>query len=101
MFGFTRSPQSLMPLGLPLRTRNTMVDVYGELLCGRRDCQFTGRSLRLVTRASMSAAKASVTTSAGRPSITVRACLPEPPCDCLMFTSCPVLVFQYWVNSLL
>ena len=25
--GFTRSSQSLMPLGLPLRTRNTMVEV--------------------------------------------------------------------------
>ena len=25
--GFTRSSQSLMPFGLPLRTRNTMVDV--------------------------------------------------------------------------
>src|SRR5438045_625775 len=32
-----------------------------------------------------------------------RACLPEPPCDCLMVTSWPVLPFQYlakaWLNS--
>ena len=28
--GLTRSSQSLMPLGLPLRTRNTIVDVYGR-----------------------------------------------------------------------
>ena len=31
--------------------------------------------------ASMSAASASVTTSASSPSITARACVPEPPCD--------------------
>lgn len=28
MSGFTRSFQSLIPLGLPLRTRNTIVEVY-------------------------------------------------------------------------
>ena len=37
--GLTRSLQSLMPFGLPLRTRNTIVDVYGELFCGKRFCQ--------------------------------------------------------------
>ena len=37
--GLTRSLQSLMPFGLPLRTRNTIVDVYGELFCGSRFCQ--------------------------------------------------------------
>ena len=35
MPGFTRSFQSLMPFGLPLRTRNTIVEVYGALLFGR------------------------------------------------------------------
>src|SRR5262245_50024317 len=99
--GLTRSPQSRMFLGLPLRTRNTIVDVYGELLCGKRDCQFTGSSLPLVATASMSPASASVTTSAGRPSMTVRACLPEPPCDCLTVTSSPVLPFQYFANAAL
>src|SRR3546814_1807779 len=45
--GLMRSFQSLMCLGLPLRTRNTMVDVYGALLCGRRLCQFSGSALAL------------------------------------------------------
>ena len=45
MPGLIRSPQSLMPLGLPLRTRNTIVEVYGALLSGRRLCQFSGSSL--------------------------------------------------------
>ena len=26
--------------------------------------------------------------------MTARACLPEPPCDWLMVTSCPVFAFQ-------
>src|SRR5437763_1748596 len=30
-----------------------------------------------------------------------RACLPEPPCDCLMETSCPVLAFQYFTKAAL
>ena len=42
--GFTRSSQSRIFFGLPLRTRKTIVDVYGELLCGSRVCQFSGRS---------------------------------------------------------
>ena len=88
---FARSSQSLMPLGLPLRTRNTIVDVYGELLCGKRVCQFSGSSLPFCAIASMSYASASVTTSASMPSITLLACAPEPPCDCLMTTFSPVL----------
>ena len=43
---------------------------------------------------SMSPASASVTTSASSPSITARACLPEPPCDWLMVMASPVLAFQ-------
>ena len=39
----SRSGQSRMPFGLPLRTRNTIVDVYGELLFGNRDCHDAGR----------------------------------------------------------
>ena len=39
MPGLTRSLQSLIPFGLPLRTRKTIVDVYGELFCGSRFCQ--------------------------------------------------------------
>ncbi len=41
--------------------------------------------------ASMSPAKARVTTSASSPSITERACLPEPPCEVRMVTFWPVL----------
>ena len=41
----------------------------------------------------------SVTTSASSPSMTERACLPLPPCDCLMAMSCPVLPFQYFTNA--
>ena len=41
--------------------------------------------------ASMSPASARVTTSASSPSITERACLPEPPCEVRMVTFWPVL----------
>ena len=40
----------------------------------------------LTYRASTSYASASVTTSAWSPSMTARACLPEPPCDWLIVT---------------
>ena len=33
--------------------------------------------------------------------MTERACLPEPPCDWLIFTSWPVLPFQYFANAAL
>ena len=49
----------------------------------------------------MSAASASVTTSACRPSITERAWAPDPPWDCLMTTSSPVFAFQYLANAAL
>ena len=39
----------------------------------------------------MSPASASVATSASSPSMIERACLPEPPCDCLIATSWPGL----------
>src|SRR3569832_873427 len=86
-----------MPLGFPLRTRNTIVEVYGELFSERRLAQLMGNSLPCVATASMSAARASVTTSACRPSITDRACLPDPPCDWLILTSCPVFFFLFFV----
>src|SRR5215468_7151480 len=99
--GRVRSAQSLIPLGLPLRTRNTIVEVYGELLSARRLAQLIGNSLPCAATASISAASASVTTSAARPSITERACLPEPPCDWLILTSSPVFCFQYLANAAL
>ena len=44
--------------------------------------------------ASISTEIASETTSAGSPSITERACLPEPPWDILISTFSPVFSFQ-------
>ncbi len=71
-----------------------MVEVYGAELCGRRFCQSVLTRLPCFTSASVSPASASVATSASMPSMIERACLPEPPCDCLMVTSWPVLPFQ-------
>ncbi len=42
--GLMRSPQSLMPFGFPLRTRNTIVEVYGVLFCGSSVAQLIGSS---------------------------------------------------------
>jgi hypothetical protein len=89
-----------MFLGLPLRTRNTIVDVYGAAFFGSRVAQSDLMSPALAI-ASMSYASASVTTSASRPSITARACLPEPPCDCSIVTFCPVLASHDLANAAL
>ena len=80
-----------MPFGLPLRTRNTVVEVLGALLLGRRLAQSAGISLPRLAMASMSLDWFIVTTSASSPSITERACLLEPPCDWLtrdVFAGC-------------
>ena len=87
--GRARSSQSRIPFGFPLRTRKTTVEVYGQLRCGSRSCQPFGRR-PVAAIASMSQASARVTTSASRPSITARACLPEPPWDCWSSIVCPV-----------
>ncbi len=68
-----------------------MVEVYGALLSGKCFCQSALTRSPFLCNASISAASASVTTSASSPSITERACLPEPPCDCLIVTSLPVV----------
>ncbi len=78
MPGFTRSGQSLIFFGLPLRTRNTIVDVYGALLFGSRLSQFNGSSFACCAMLSMSAARASVTTSPGKPSMTRARLAPRP-----------------------
>ena len=70
-----------MPFGFPFRTRNTIVEVYGVLLFGSRFCQSFVVSPAFAI-ASTSYASASVTTSASSPSMTARAWLPDPPCDC-------------------
>jgi hypothetical protein len=49
--------------------------------------------------ASMSPESARVTTSASSPSITERACLPEPPCDCWISISWPVLARHCTANA--
>ena len=90
-----------MFFGLPARTRNTMVETYGALLCGRRCCQLSGSNLPSAAILSMSPASASVTTSAGSPSMTARAWRPEPPCDWLMRTSWPVVCFQCFAKATL
>src|SRR5688572_27144850 len=96
--GLMRSDQSRIPLGFPLRTRNTMVDVYGELFCASRFCQSVAIS-PLLAIASTSPAKANVTTSASSPSITARAWEPEPPWACLNETDSPALAFQYLIKA--
>jgi len=60
-----------------------------------------GSSLARAAISSMSAASARVTTSACRPSITARACLPEPPWLWLTVMAWPVLPFQYPAYSAL
>jgi len=97
--GLARSGQSLTAFGLPLRTTKTMVDVYGELLLGRRDCQFAGSRLDSRAMASMSPASASVTISASSPSITERACLPDPPCEERIVTFWWLLACQSFANA--
>ena len=65
-----------------------MTEVYGALFSGRRFCQPALIRPRWLI-ASMSYASANVTTSASRPSITDRACLPDPPWDWLIVTAPP------------
>jgi hypothetical protein len=51
--------------------------------------------------ASMSAASARVTMSASSPSITARACLPEPPCDIRTVKVSPVCCCHWSAKALL
>ena len=96
--GFARSSQSLMPLGLPLRTRNSIVEYVGDALFGKRFAQSVATTER-DARKSMSFAEFIVTTSASRPSATERACLLDPSCDWLIVTSCPLFCFQYFTKA--
>ena len=72
----------------------TVTEVFGAALSGRRRAQSAGSSPPRAAMASMSLDWFIVTTSASRPSMTDRACLLEPPCDCSRRTSSPVLFFQ-------
>jgi len=51
--------------------------------------------------ASISLSSASVTTSALMPSITERACLPDPPWEARMVTVSPVSAFQWAAKAAL
>ncbi len=99
--GLARSAQSLMPFGLPLRTRITVVDEVGALLSGSRLAQSAAISLPRLAIASMSLDWFIVTTSASRPSITERACLLEPPCDWFSVMSSPAVAFQWRAKAAL
>ena len=91
----------MIRFGFPFRTTNATVDANGVLLCGSFFCQSAGSVLPRAAISSMSYASPSVTTSASSPSITARACAPEPPCDCLISTSCPVRRFHSCANAAL
>ena len=96
----SRSSQSSMDFGLPFRTRKTIVKVYGELSCSNSSAKPSSISPASATTCT-SPSSASVTTSASRPFATSSACLPEPPCDWITDTSCPVCAFQCSANSAL
>ena len=96
--GRIRSGQSWMAFGLPLRTRNTMVLVFGTAWSGSRSAQ-PGASRPRPASASMSDASARVTTSAGNPSSTARACAPEPPCEVWMLMRRLVCLSQNAVKA--
>ena len=88
--GLTRSSQSLMFFGLPLRVRNSIVDVVGEALPAKRLAQSLATT-PVPARNSMSVVVFMVTTSASSPSLTARAWALEPPCAWSILTSLPVL----------
>jgi hypothetical protein len=89
-----RSGQSCSAFGLPLCTRITGTDVVGALSLGSRVAQLAGSSAPRSARTSMSVAWFIVTTSASRPSSTLRACLLDPPCDWLTTRGAPPACFQ-------
>ena len=88
--GLTRSFQSFMPLGLPLRTKNSMVEVVGAALLGNRLAQSLA-TMPVPAKNSTSVVVFIVTTSASSPSLTERAWALEPPWDWSILTSLPVV----------
>ena len=68
-------------------------------MSGRRFCHSGAKSAGFLAMASMSYDSARVTTSARNPSMTERACLPDPPCDWVTRTLSPVLAFQCLENA--
>ena len=84
--GLTRSSQSLMRFGISLAHQEHDGRGVRRAVVRQPLLPVAGSSFARSAIASMSYASASVTTSASSPSITERACLPEPPCDCLIST---------------
>src|SRR3954468_23801739 len=78
--GLTRSAHVLMCLGLPLRTTKTTTE---SVTMPRYAFLFQlGATRPALTRESTSGASERLTTSAGRPAATARACEPDAPKDC-------------------
>ncbi|MNH13620.1 hypothetical protein D3C79_731980 [compost metagenome] len=84
-----------------MRTMNTVAEVKGALLSGRRAAHSFGTRPPCSARALMSVAMFMVMTSAGRPSMTARACLLEPPWDILICSGSPPSACQcFWKAAL-
>ena len=79
-----------MFLGLPLRTRNSMVELVGAASLAKRLRQSLATT-PLSARKSTSVVVFMVTTSASRPSATARAWALEPACDWSTLMSLPVV----------
>src|ERR1700683_1766012 len=87
---FTRSAQVVMCLGFPGRTmKDTMESVTMPLVGPLSHELETSPAL---TTLSMSGSSEKLTTSAGRPSITEVACVPDGPNDCEIVTPAPAFV---------
>ena len=86
-----------MPLGFLSRTKNNMVELVGDALCGKRLVQ-SFATTPLVARKSISVEVFMVTTSASSPSFTARACALEPPWAWSTRMSLPEL-FLYWATK--
>jgi hypothetical protein len=101
MPGRPRSVQLRMAFGLPLRTRITLTEAVGALWSGRRLAQSAGTRPPRSARMSMSLSWFIVMTSASRPSITLRACLLEPPWDWRRSSTWPVVLSQWAAKAAL
>ncbi len=84
-----------------MRTRNTIVVVYGALLFGKRARQFSGTRWPRSASKSMSFGWFIVTTSACKPCSTDNACALDAPCDCLIATVSPLFCLYAETNAVL
>jgi hypothetical protein len=70
-------------------------------LCGRRFCQSAGISRAFGELVDVVGQRQRHHVGVSRPSITERACLPEPPWLCLTVTTSPVFFCQWAAKALL